>query len=851
MSVNATTAHTNCCGTEPYDKCFGVGAKRKLDSGGFSPHERINKLRELNKTTLSSIDSVRAVVFTEVYKQNESQPIIIKKARALAKYLEVCPLHYEEGELLLMDDGTPIMGSPVYVEYMTWIYDELRNKPLYERDYDPVTYDEKVKEEILSVEDYWKGKTIKEAFAARISEEAAKGCIMTGTNIFNPMVNVDQGIGHLTPDYDYALKKGLRGMKEHICACRDKIGNPSNYDEIKTLQFYEAQLIVLEAISTYFRRYAEFAKEKANEYSSQQTKEELMHMSRICSYLAEEPARDFWEAIQFVYMINAVLFMESNAFAIALGRMDQYLHPYYKKSLEKGIYTKSFMEELIECLYLKVTSHGMLMENTGTDQWRGGTRGYSGTAIIVGGVDREGNDATNDLSFMLLDAMIHLRIQNPFPTVRWHEGTPYELKIKVAEAVRLGIGHPKLLNDKSCMDAMMRQGVSLEDARDYVNIGCVELEIPGKTLGWHDNTYFTLPKVLELALNNGRCLDCMGEYCPNFGKCRGAGKALGLETGYLKDFKTYKEVQEAFEAQLKYWADLVIPSLDLIQAIHSERDDYPFTSTLISDCTENGKSLNKGGARYNFTGINCLGPATVADSLTALKQVVYEEKKYTPEEFYDALTKNWEGYERLYQLVNSEKVHHYGNDDDYADDMMKYVFDTYCDLLTSYPPTRGGIGKIKPGAFSQILNVMSGAFCGATPDGRKHHEAISENIGAARTAHSGRDISGPTAYARSVGKIDHAKGGSGTLINMKFGVDTISGENGRNNFIDFVDGYFSANPLHIQFMVADKETLIEAQKKPEEYQDILVRVSGFSSYFHTLSRSFQDELINRTEHSFD
>lgn len=288
-----------------------------------------------------------------------------------------------------------------------------------------------------------------------------------------------------------------------------------------------------------------------------------------------------------------------------------------------------------------------------------------------------------------------------------------------------------------------------------------------------------------------------------------------------------------------------------LQTIHIERDDYPFMSTLILDCTDTGKSLMQGGARYNFTGIQCLGPATTADSLTSLKQVVYEEKKCTAEEFYDALIKNWEGHERLYRLVNSDKVHHYGNDDDYADEMMRYVLNTFCDRLQSYPPTRGGVGVIKNGCFSTVINLMSGLVCGASPDGRKHHEAVSENIGAARTALSNRDRNGPTAYARSIGKLDHTKFGSGTLINMKFGVDTISGEQGRENFMDFLDGYFEGNPMHIQFMIADRDTLIEAQKKPEEYQDLLVRVSGFSSYFHTLSKGFQDELINRTEQSFD
>ena len=853
MNTNKAVVHTSACGVEPYDRSFGVGAKKKFDSGGFSPYPRVEKIRELYKTAPLTLDSGRALVFTEVYKQNESKPFVTRKALAMAKYMETCPLHYEEGELLLVDDGSANCASPLYPEYATWIYDELRNKPLYERNYKPVSYDEKTKEEVLSTESYWRGKSIRDGFKGRLPQECVKGCVATGgILLMHTGVMTDFGVGHYTADFDYALKKGLGGIKDDIRKAIEKIGVPTTLDGLRAIEFHEAQLIVLEGFSTLFKRYAKFAREKVDEYEDSQTKEDLLNMSENCARLAEDAPKTFWEAVQLSSAILMVQFMESSGNGISLGRADQYWYPYYKYSLDNGIHTKDFMQELIEHYYLKQMTHEPIRENTGNDMWRGGTKGWTGSALIVGGVDAEGNDATNDLSFMLLDAMTHTRLINPYLAVRWHEGTPYELKVKVAETIRLGMGHPKILSDKVCMDALMRQGVSLEDARDYVNIGCVELEVPGKTMGWHDNASFSLPKVLELALNNGRCIACAGERCRNYHTCcRGIGKSVGLETGYLKDFKTFDEVVAAYEAQLKYWTDRMYVTLELLQSIHLERDDLPFTSTLISDCITNGKSVMHGGARYNYTGIQCLGPATVADSLTALKQVVYEEKKYTAEEFYDALTKNWEGYERLYQLVNGDKVHHYGNDDDYADDMMKYVVDTYANQMQSYPPTRGGIGVIKTGAFSTTINLMFGMGVGATPDGRKHAEAISENIGAARTAHSNRDRNGPTAYARSIGKLDHAKFGSGTLINMKFGNDTISGEKGRDDFIGFLDGYFEANPLHIQFMVANRDTLIEAQKNPKDYQDLLVRVSGFSSYFHTLSKGFQDELINRTEHTLD
>ncbi len=852
MSANKAVPHTTACGVEPYDKCFGVGQEKHYDYGGFSPYERIETLRKTYRALPLTLDTKRLLVFTEVYKNNESLPIVLKKALALKKFMAECQLSYIEGELLMTDAGSPAYSYPLYPENVTWIYNQLRERPLYEREWDPIQYDEKTKEEVLATEDYWKGKDIANTFRANLPADAAKGCAAAGGMlVINPNVNVEYGIGHMTPDYERLLTMGLGGLKAYVREYKDKLGLPANAAENKSLQFYEAELIVLEAWSDYFRRCAAFAKEQVNEYESGQTKDELRQLSEICEHLAEGKPRTFWEATQLCFALNNVLFMESNGHALAMGRMDQFLYPFYKADLEKGAITKDFVQQLIESYYLKLETHGQIAEDYDNTPWRGGSRGWGGSALVLGGVDKDGNDVTNDLTFMFLDAMVHVRLANPFITVRYHEGTPYELKVKVAELVRIGIGHPKMFNDKVSIEALKRMGVPEEEARGYVNIGCVELEIPGKTCGWHDCCYTTLPKVLELALNDGKCFDCVGEYCPIYHtQCVGAGKTLGLETGCLKDFKTFDEVIAAYEAQLKYWEDRAVLTVNVLQTAHAERDDLPLTSTVVQGCVESGKSYMNGGAKYNFAGMQALGPATTADSLTMLKKLVYEDKKVTPEEFYDALCKNWEGHERLYQLVNSEKVPHYGNDEDYADEMMQYVFDTYCNLLQSYPPSRG-IHKIKTGSFSQVINVIFGQAVGATPDGRKAHEAISANIDPARTVMGNRDRSGPTALAKSIGKLDHAKAGSGTLVNYKFGVDTISGKNGLENFIDFLDGYFEGGAMHVQFMVANREMLLDAQEHPEEYCDLLVRVSGFSSYFNSLCKGFQDELINRTEQSFD
>ena len=846
--------HTIACGVEPYDRFYNVGAS-KGNRGSFAPYERINRLRNFYYYDAPQyLDTSRLKVWTEVYKENESQPPVLKKARAMAKYMETCTLSYNEGELLLIDDGNDVYHGPLYPEYANWFYDEMRRAPMNIREYNPQLYGEHTEEDVFSTEEYWKGKSVYEKILARMPDDVAKGCAEGGgITIYNPQIMIETAIGHITADYGYALKKGLGGMKADVRAAAEKIGEPTTLEGLKALQFHEAQMTVLDALSNLFKRYAAFAKEKVSEYSSQQTKQELLRMSEICDKLAEEAPTDFWEAMMLVDAVFQIQIMENGGYAISLGRMDQYLYPYYKYSLDNGIYTKEFMQELIDFLYIFCNTHGLPMKDIpDVDFYRGGTKGYStGTAVVIGGVDEDGNDATNDLSFMLLDATAHTRMSSPWPTVRWHDGTPYELKVKTVEVMRIGTGHPKILNDNVCIEAFERYGVPLKEARDYVNIGCTEMEIPGRTEAWQDISGLNTPKIFELAMNNGRCLNCGGENCPNYHRCAGAGKPLGLETGYLKDFKTYEEVTDAYLAQLKYWCDRHIMLIELMQNVHAECDDYPFTSTVLQDCTANGKPINQGGARYNFTGIQVLGLATVADSLSVLKQLVYEEKKVTAEEFYDAIKKNWEGYERLYQLVNSDKTHHYGNDDDYADEIMKRLYDATVDLIQSYPPTRGGIGKIKTGSFSQVANLTFGMYVGATPDGRKAHEGVSENIGPARTAHSSRDRNGPTALAKSIGKFDHAKNGGGCLINYKFGAETVSGEKGRDNLLQFLEGYFEDDPQHVQVMVTNREVLIDAQKHPDEYQDLLVRVSGFSTYFTKLGVLFQNELINRTEHSLD
>lgn len=848
MKTSTQVAHTTASGIVPNDIDYGiVGPQKSSGDGEWSPFPRINNLRKIYQSTPLSVDTTRARVYTEVFKANEAKSMAMKKALSLKKFMEECKLTYIEGDLLLMDDGSPCMAMNIYPEYTHWQFDELRSDILRTRSYLRHEYDDAVRDEILSYEEYWKDKDVASAFRARIPKDAAKGIgVAGGMLVINSNVNLEMGVGHTTPDYGRLLEMGLGGLKEYVRGYKDKLGMPITEEGLNALDFYEAALIELDAWSNYFRRYAAFAREQREIYTNPQTKDELKTLADMCDHLAEGTPRTFWEALLLTHSACLAYMMDALLSAVGLGRMDVYLYPYYKADRENGTLTKEFAQELIDMIFLRNEQIGAGLNST-NEQYQFGFRGLYGSEIMIGGVDADGNDITNDLSFMLLDGTAHTRQAFPFTAVRWHEGTPYELKVKVAEVMRLGTGHPKIINDKVGIEAMLRMGVSLEDARDYVAIGCIELAPAGKSGGWLDIGAMSLPKVLELALNNGRCLDCAGEQCPNFNDFCNAGNPVGLQTGYLKDFKTFDEVKAAYEAQLKYWADRLVTMVNTLQAAAASQDEQIIVSLLTDGCIESGVTWVNGGSKYNTAGCQSLGPATVADSLTTLRKYVYEDKTHTAEEFYDALKNDWEGHERLYQLVNSAKTPHYGNDDDYADEMMTYVMDGYSDLLQSYPPTRGK-WKIATGSFTQVVNVLYGAFTGATPDGRKHHEAISANVEAARTSVSNRDISGPTAFARSVGKFDHAKYATGTLVNYKFGTETVSGEQGRENLVNFLDGYFAQDPMHIQVMVTNRETLLEAREHPEEYQDLIVRVSGFSSYFNALSDRLQDELIGRTEH---
>ena len=512
--------------------------------------------------------------------------------------------------------------------------------------------------------------------------------------------------------------------------------------------------------------------------------------------------------------------------------MDQWLYPYYEADIKAGKITKEFALELLEVEYVKMNNPTKLKDK-GSMALRNG-RGFGGESLTIGGVDRDGNDATNDLTMLILEGSAHTRMMNPWICVRMHEKTPYELKVKTTECIRAGYGHPKLFNDAPTIKGMMRKGMILEEARDYCVVGCVEISLPGKEYGWHDAAYVNTPKMMEMVVNGGRSLN--------------TGNQLGPDTGSLDTYQSFDEVLASVDQQFEYWTDQMCSSLNVIDTIHRELKPLPYVSAFFEDCLESGKDLTEGGAKYNGTGPQASGMATCADSLSSIKQLVFEEKHCTGAELLQAVKDNWKGHEVLYARVNSSKVHHYGNDDDYADELFKFMFECYCKHVAGRKNVRGG--EFSPGVYSVNANVAMGMNTNASVDGRKKGEAISDNMGPVHTDAGSHDVSGPTALVNSLAKVDHSLATNGTLMNLRFPQEAVAGIEGRDNLISFIDAYMAKNPMHVQFNIMSSATMRAAQKHPEKYKDMLVRVAGYSAYFVELGKPLQKDLIQRTELSF-
>lgn len=828
---------------EPAEKEWGVGVNAMGDAN--SPFPRINRFRRFALDKEFTVNHERACLVTEAYKKYSDAPQIIKCARALEHVLRNVTIHIFPDELIVGEAAAPMKAAPIFPEHSySWIVDEMKYHPWDRRIHDEYYITKESKKKLFGIEDFWKGRSIDEKIASVMTEEEMKGTNLE-RNVYLLNLYMFGGIGHLQLNYEKLFAVGYGGLKETVKKKIQEL-DKSDPEYGRKNDFYQAELIVLDAASDYLRRYASLARELAKKEKDAEWKQILPKIADNCDWVSENKPRTFWEALQLLFMATTILLAETNGHSVSFGRFDQYMYPFYRDDIASGVATRESIQELIEILYMKdlwwtkLRDRMTVIANSG--------RGMGGDSLTIGGVDKNGNDATNDLTYMCLDALAHTKWGTPWLAVRWHENTPRELKIKTANVIRIGFGQPKIFNDQAAIPASLKAGRSVEDSRNYHVVGCVEIDAGGKEYGWHDAAYFSIAKVFELAINNGRCIGC-GSHCVRWDRCGGMGKRLGPETGSLADFTSFDQVQESYDTQMKYWVDRMIEGVEIMDRVHQEMKPLPYLSTLIDDCIERGLDVSAGGAVYNFTGPQAVGVGTVADGMATIKQLVFEEKKVSGSDILDACEKNWVGYEPLYALVNSDKIHHYGNDDDYADDLARFATDTYCKHVENRPNARGG--KYLPGVYSVSANVAIGLVQWASPEGRKALEPVSDCLGAVHTQVSSHDICGPTAMVKSVAKLDHIRAGNGTLLNMKFSPSAVSGEIGRDNFISLVDSYFDQKGMHCQFNIISRETLEDALEHPENYRDLVVRVAGYSALFVELSKPLQYDIMGRTELSFD
>lgn len=825
---------------------------------------RIQKLVDKLFEKLPEIESDRAVLLTESYKETEGQPIIVRRAKAFSHILKNIPIIIRENELIVGSATKAPRSCQVFPEFSyEWLEKEFDTVET--RSADPFYISEDNKEILREVYKYWKGKTTSELATSYMADETIRAM---EHNIFTPGNYYYNGIGHVTVKYEKVLEVGYEGIikevKEELSKC-----NVADEDYAKRSHFLKSVIESCEAVIDYANRYAELALNMAKECKDNNRKAELLQIASNCARVPAKGARNFYEACQSFWFVQMLLQVESSGHSISPGRFDQYMYPYYKADLDAGKITKEFAQELMDCIWVKLNDLNKVRD-------AGSAEGFAGYGLfqnlIVGGQDAGGIDVTNDLSFMAIEASMHVMLPQPSLSVRVWNGSPHELLIKAAKLTRTGIGLPAYYNDEVIIPSLLNRGLTLADAREYNIIGCVEPQKAGKTDGWHDAAFFNMCRPLELVFSNG------------YDK----GELVGVETGDVTKMNTFEEFYDAYKKQMKYCIELLVNADNSIDMAHMERCPLPYLSSMVDDCISRGKSVQEGGAIYNFTGPQGFGIANMADSLYAIKKLVFDEKKVTLAEYKDALENNYgrgislerveeltrevikelennghainaevvaqvsatialdsldnskkAKYDKLLEMI--EAVPKFGNDIKEVDQFARDVAYVYTKPLENYKNPRGG--QYQAGLYPVSANVPLGAQTGATPDGRLAYTPVADGV----SPSAGKDVNGPTAAANSVARLDHGIASNGTLFNQKFHPSVLAGRTGLEAFVNFIRGYFDQKGSHIQFNVVSRETLIEAQKYPEKYKTLVVRVAGYSALFTSLSRSLQDDIINRTE----
>lgn len=785
-------------------------------------NERIQRLREQSVTTPVHIDLERAKIETDFYKENDGKySVPVMRAMTLKEYFSKKTLYFGDDELILGEKGKNPQASPTFPELCCHSEEDM--KVMSERKLVFFhTTEEDRKLQAAEIIPFWKGRTIREKLLSRMTPEW-HDCYEAG--IFTEFME-QRGPGH-TCGGEQVFTTGYLDYKEKIKKTMDALDWMNDPEASDKMEELKAMDICCDAVIILGERYHEMAVEKAAAETDPKRKAELEQIAKNLEVVPAHKPQTFWQAIQLYWFTHLAVTTELNPWdAFSPGRLDQHLNPYYEADVEAGILDDEHALELLECLWVKFYNQpapvkvGITLKESAT---------YTDFANInTGGVTPEGKNGVNNVSYLILDCMDEMKLVQPNSNVTISKKTPQKFLKRACEISRKGWGQPAFYNTEAQITELINAGKSLEDARRGGSSGCVE------TGAWGNEAYIltgymNIPKIFQLTLFNG-----FDEY---------SGKQLGLQLGYAKDFKNFDELWTAFKKQLKHFVDIKIRGNNVIERLYAEEMPAPCLSVVTNDCISNAKDYNAGGARYNTNYIQGVGIGTVTDCVASVKYNVFDEKNFTMEELIDAMEHDFEGYDYIYSLVH-DKTPKYGNDDDYADELMRDIFDLYHDTIVGRPNMKGG--KYGIDMLPTTCHVYFGDVILATPNGRKAHKPVSEGISPEKSA----DTNGPTAVIKSCAKMDHLAT-AGTLLNQKFTPNVVAGEAGLNNMASLVRSYFAMDGHHIQFNVVDRQTLIEAQKHPEDHKDLIVRVAGYSDFFRNLDKPLQDEIIERTEQSFE
>ena len=783
-----------------------------MESRGMN--ERIKTLRQQSVEAVPHIYIERAKLITDAYKMYEGT-VSVPEMRALAfkHFMENRSLCINDHELIVGEKGDSPQAAPTFPELCCHTLEDMNVMDSRDIIFFKVNdNDRKIQEE--EIIPYWEKRSLRNKMLSNLGEEWKK-CY--GAGIFTEFME-QRGPGH-TVGGDVFYRKGFLDLKAEAQAHLDALDFINDKDALRKKQELEAMKICCDAIIIYAKRYAKYAKELAEKESDPVRKAELLQIAENCSVVPAHAPQTYYQALQMYWFVHKGVTTELNPWdAFSPGRLDQHLYPFYKNDTASGVLDDAKALELLECLWVKFNNQPappkvvITLKESST---------YTDFANInTGGIAPDGSDGVNEVSYLILDCMDEMRLLQPSSNVQISRKTPHKFLKRACEISRRGWGQPAFYNTEAIVQELLNAGKSLEDARKGGTSGCVETGAFGNE-AYILTGYLNLPKIVELTLYNG------------YDKV--SNQQLGPKTGDAREFKTYGEFFEAYKKQVEYFVNIKIEGNNIIEKIYAEYMPVPFLSLVTNGCIASGKDYNGGGAKYNTNYIQGVGIGTITDSLAAIKYNVFDNKKFSIEELQKALDANFEGYEDIHHLVTS-KTPKYGNDDDYADDIMRSVFDLYRGMVVGRPNIKGG--KYGINMLPTTCHVYFGEVMMASPNGRKAHLPVSEGI----SPDKGADVHGPTAVIKSCSKMDHLATG-GTLLNKKFTPYVVEGDLGLEHMANLVRAYFNMDGHHIQFNVIDREVLLDAQKHPENYKDLIVRVAGYSDHFHNLSKALQDEII--------